>query len=366
MKIEYRALEGTNTKTRRLAYLTTITAALHDNSLREPYLLTRIMQWSQEHKTDLKNYWVQTGEITSARSGGIRYLDLAMKVNLVSSIAGAYRASRIGLVLSTLVTHYGRRGNPFFLSTSEALFYTYWILTKDSDILLTILKRIATEKDISLTQLQRYFQSDYLNRLEQKQAVCRDESVRKWLRERRISIINDWKNPERYAEHLVPPRLEWLLDLDLLEIGKFRRHQYAITAFGQRLISQIPHIDEFQDVTEEWLNTNYWQIASQLLLDDTDKPLQNWNQINITDQQNLLKGLLGDTFRVFQYTFIPKVSLTQALLYLTIRVIVDHKVIVSPTQLTNWLTSPQIIGENRYELRLSPRENESYLLMTRI
>lgn len=365
MRLEYRALEGTNTRTRRLAYLTTITSILHDNSVRENYLLTRLMQWSQEHKNNLKDYWVQTGEITSARSAGVRYLDLAMKANLVSSIAGAYRTSRVGLVLPTLVTHYHRRSNPFFLSTTESLFYAYWILGKDADILLTVLERIASEPNITLAQLQKCFKDDFLRRLEQKQVTCRDEVLRKWLRERRIAISNDWTNAERYAEHLVPPRLEWLLDLELLEVGKFRRHQYVLTVTGQKFLSQIPYFDGFRDVTEEWLSTDFWKITANLLT-DIDESLQDWDEVEDKKQQNFLKDLLDDTFHIFRSTFIPKVSLTQALLYMTIRIILDHKITVSPTQLISWLTNPQIIDKKRYELRLSPRENESYVLMTNV
>jgi hypothetical protein len=86
MRLRYRALEGTNTKTRRLAYLTATTLLLSRESLSEHLLLTRLAQWSQENRTALMDYWVQTGEITSTRrsSAGARYLYLATKAGIIT------------------------------------------------------------------------------------------------------------------------------------------------------------------------------------------------------------------------------------------------------------------------------------------
>ncbi len=364
-RLAYRALEGTNTKTRRLAYLTAIISMLGRRSLSEQSLLSRLVRWSQEHKRYLDSYWVQTGEVTSTRrnSAGARYLKLATKAGLVTLIAGVYRVTRIGLVLSALIGHYGVNDNPFYLTPAEGLFYTYWILNTDADLFLTVLGRIARQADVSLSQLQRTFQSDFLKRLEQKISVCQDEALRRRLLERRIRVSDEWQKPERYAEHLVPPRLNWSLDLGFLEAGKFRRHRYALTTSGARFLSALPYPgdDGFHDVTDQWLASEYWNVATRTLLGL--ESLVDWDQAE-KRRDSILKQLLGETFEAFRHTPVPKVSLTQAVLYLSIRLLVDHHIGANPSRLGEWLSVPRVIEGRRYEVRLSPRENESYLLAT--
>ncbi len=360
MRLKYRVLEGTNTKIRRLAYLTAILAILGDNSLSERLLLIKLLHWSQERQKNLQNYWVQTGAVTSTRrnSAGARYLNWAAKGGLVVSVAGSYRATRMGLTLSTLLKHYTKRSNPFFLNQVELLFYLYWLLSQDADMLLTILERIEKQPGISLVELQRDFQQDFLRRLGQKQNSCSDSILQQQLRERRIVITREWKKPARYAEHLAPPRLNWLLDLGFLEPGVFRKHRYTFTENGRNFISQLPHIDDFRDVTDEWLMSGYWEAAVNI------ESLRRWEQIGNEKQYELTKALLPQTFKAFRYTFVPKIPLTQALLYFTFRTLLDHQIIVTPAQLKAYLSSSQIVDGRRYEVRLSPRENESYLLMT--
>ena len=121
MKFRYRALEGTNTKTRRLAYLTAILSLLRREGLSERLLLNKLLRWSQERQSDLRNYWVQTGEVTSTRrnSAGARYLNLATKGGLIAQIVGMHRATRVGLVLFALTRHYGVNTNPFFFRSKN-------------------------------------------------------------------------------------------------------------------------------------------------------------------------------------------------------------------------------------------------------
>lgn len=367
-RLLYRALEGTNTKTRRLAYITAMISMLGRRDLSEQLLLSRLVRWSQEHKRHLDSYWVQTGEVTSTRrnAAGARYLELATKVGLVAPITGVYYVTRIGLVLYTLIGYYGINVNPFYLTSVERLFYTYWILTTDADLLLTVLDRIAQQTDVNLSQLQDTFQSDFLSRLEKKISVCQDEALRRRLLERRIKVSDEWQKPERYAEHLVPPRLNWLLDLGFLEADKFQRHHYALTTSGTRFLSALPYTGdgEFHDVTDRWLDSEYWNIAAKTLLDL--ESVVGWDQVGEEQRDSILKPLLRETFEAFRHTPVPKVSWTQAVLYLSVRLLVDHRVGANPSHLGKWLSVPRVMEGRRYEVRLSPRENESYLLTTMV
>ena len=366
MKLQYRAIEGTNTQTRRLAYLTAIVSALRHESFSRQFLLTKLVQWNEEHKGDLEKYLVKTGEVRR-NSAGAHYLELTTKLGIITPIAGAYRVTRIGLVLYELIQRYKRNDNPFVLNDVEKIFYTYQLLGRDADMLLTIMDHIAQAEESSLSQLQKSFQKDFLRRLEQKSPVCQDESVRQRLLERRIEVSDKWMKPELYAEHLVPPRLNWLLDLGFLKQNEFRRHHYVFGAKGTDLLSAIPTLEcgsFHHDITERWLASEYWEIAARTLAHIESQVY--WERIDEEQKCNLAKPLLLEIFEVFRYSSVPKVSLTQALLYLGIRILLDHKIIVCPATLGDWLSLPRMIDRRRYAVRFSPRENESYITVTAI
>lgn len=364
VRMAYRALESTNTKTRRLAYVTALLSFLGRNSMGERPLLSRMVRWSQEHKPHLSDYWVQTGEVTSTRrnSAGARYLQLATQMDLVAPVAGAYRATRAGSVLFYLVEICSTDRNPFFLTKAEELFYTYILLSRDADVLLTIAASLWNNPGISLSQLQACFQKDFLHRLSQKMDGDQDEVLRQRLFERRAEV-GEWRRPERYAEHIVPPRLNWLLDLGFLEAGMFRKHRYLLRETGQRFFEALPRLgNELVDVTDEWLACEFWRVAATQLIHV--ESLKRWDRISEPTRQQIFARLLEEAFQKFQNTVVPKVALSQALLYLSIRSMLEYRMEATPTQLQEWLALPQKLNNRRYEVRFSPRENASYLIST--
>ena len=357
MKLDYRAVEGTNTKVRRLAYLTAIVNILGRSGLSERAILARLVRWGQQSKTWLKDYWVQTGEVTSTHrnSAGGRYLHLATNLGLVASISGVYRDTRVGLVLWELARGQNTSLNPFYLTKAEQLFFAYLLLERDADILLTVTDYLLEHPDSPLAQIQRHFQSRLVERLNSKIRISQDERLKQRLLDRR-TVIQEWEKPERYAEHIVPPRLNWLLDLEALEPGGFRRHRYFMTEGGIKFLAAVPRFgdEQFCDVTSEWLQTGFWTAVGALLNLD---PLPNWD---LPDDQ--IHQLLAEAFKQFQYTAVPKVSLTQILLYLSVKLMLEHQIRASPITLREWLETEPVWKERQYKVRFSPRENESYLV----
>lgn len=365
MKLQYRAIDGTNTKTRRLAYLSAILLMLRQDSLSEQMLLSKLTKWSQDHRVDLNSYYVQTGEITSTRknSAGARYMQLAERSGLIVPIAGMYRSARMGLVVIALLMRHQLNDNPFYLNTAEKLFYTYYLLRVDADILLTIADPLLKNENGSLYQLQQTFRERFLSRLSEKIVWSQDEALRQHLRTRQIVIENEWKKPERYAEHIVPPRLNWLLDLQFLEEEPFRHHHFEFTEVGRKFLSRLPCLGNsgFHDVTEQWLDQDFWESSASYLMNIGD--LIQWSDLDEDTRNNAMKQLLVDTFSAFHSPFVPTAPLSQAMLYLCIRLMLEYQVVSCPLDLKTWLATSPILDRRRYEARLSPRENESYLLM---
>ena len=238
----------------------------------------------------------------------------------------------------------------------------YLLLNRDADVLLTITDYLTECPGTSLAQIQGDFQGAFISRLSHKLAISRDDMLRQSLLERR-GEVERWTRPKRYAEHIVPPRLNWLLDLDFLKPGRFKRHRYFFTDAGNWFLSTLPRLGDtqFSDIGDEWLASDFWTVAVWKLLGT--EALMCWDELDDESHREICAALLEDTFKAFRHTVASKISLTQALLYLGLRLALEHKIAASLASLMKWLSVPQILNGRRYEVRFSPRENESYLIM---
>lgn len=359
----YRALDGTNTKTRRLAYLTTILVKLERSGLTEQQLLRALAEWNSRNKHWLANYWVKTGEVTFTRrnSAGARYIQLASDIGLISPIAGLLRATRIGLVLSSLRPEtMVRSSGPFYLSPVEQAFYLFRLLEKDADILLTVIDYLSAYPGVELAQVQREFKTSFIARLNQKMIASNDVRTQQSLRGRRQEV-EKWRQPEKYAEHIVPPRLNWLLDLKLLEEGSFRHHKYHFNQSGRNLVAALPVLNGhmFHEISTDWLQSEFWYFVIHLVYAHQKK---RWNELDERGREDSMSPVMPAIFTAFQYTSIPKVSLTQALLFACIKLATEQGIGVGPSELATWLSNAGSIAGRRYQVRISARENESYLI----
>ena len=272
-----------------------------------------------------------------------------------------YHITRVGSVLAALMKTYEQKPNPFFLTPAEVIFYLYCLLKVDADTFLTLADNLATQEDF-LTYLQQIFQETLLRRLDTKLSSVQDEAVKMQLRDRRMKI-KEWRHIERYVEHLVPPRLNWLLDLDLVDHRSFRQHHFQFTEAGRLFLSSLPCLGKpsIHDINDQWLNLEYWQMAARSIL--KFKSLTHWAEISKETQYSFMATLLTEAFYVFGYSLVPRISLTQIMLYLSTRLLLDYQTVASPTVLTEWFLSAPVLNGKRYEVRLSPRENESYLII---
>ena len=98
-------------------------------------------------KQNLMAYPNHQGFINSTRgqTGPKRYTNLAVSLGLVGRIAGACRVTRFGKTLLPFFFTKHLDQNPFELIYAERCAYLYWLLVKDSDQLLTIIRMLAEE-----------------------------------------------------------------------------------------------------------------------------------------------------------------------------------------------------------------------------
>ena len=212
--------------------------------------------------------------------------------------------------------------------------------------------------------LQKNFQRAFLDRLKAKISTSSQEHITRRLHDRQVKVMTEWKKPESYAAYIVPPRLHWLLDLGLLDSTKEKNSfVYQLTEVGQNLIKTFPKVrnSNIPDVTDSWFNTQFFSEVSRLIISETN--FQQWQNVDDKTRQEACAKYLPTAFDKFRRTSsIPKISLTQGMIYLCIRFVTELHLLTNVQELTQWLQKPRILENYKYEARTSARENESYFV----
>ena len=368
MKISYRAISSI---VRRLRYLSQILRLVGERPLNKDILVAKLSDWSNTHTNDLENYKDNTGTIHSLEKKGrtllsANYLDLTVKFGLLSKISNVYQLTRIGRVLLSLLDDKSNEElNSFCLDQDERIFYIYQILRQDADILLTVVNMLQSlEYPNNYESLKKNFRQAFLDRLKAKISTSSQEYITNQLHDRQLAVMTEWKKPEGYAAYIVPPRLHWLLDLELLDSIREKKHAiYQLTEAGGNLVAEIlPKLQnsEILDITDSWFNTQFFSKVSPLIVSGTN--FQQWQDVDDKIRQGACEKYLPTAFDKFRRTSIPKISLMQGAMYLCIRFVTELHLLTNLDELIQWLQKPRILENYKYEARRSARENESYLV----
>lgn len=350
-----------NVLVRRLGYVSAILRLLEHNTLSESVLYTRLEKWSLKHKQNLDAYPNQRGFINSTRgqTGPKRYTNLAVSLGLVGRISGACRVTRFGKTLLPFLCQ-GPDRNPFELIYAERCAYLYWLLVKDSDQLLTIIRILAEKSPESLSDLQNSFPEFYRQQLQSHMLTAEKHIARDILVVR--NRVEHWgKVPKRTLENIVPPRVHWLIDLGLVSTEHSKGKSPRLTNMGIQFYRNLPKNQEGIPAVHinAWLRNDFFGVLGQIF---TDEPEQLWSEIQPQEKKKLLHELTFRALETLRSTLIPKISLYPALIYMTLLLIVENKIRVNLEELHKDLDMFSKDPDTRYEVRSSHRENEAYLI----
>jgi hypothetical protein len=349
-----------NVVVRRLGYVSAILRLLEHKTLSESMLYTRLEKWSLDHKKDFLAYPIQQGFIKATReqTGPKRYTNFAVSLGLVGRIAGACRITRFGKTLLPFLYQVPDR-NPFELINAERCVYLYWLLIKDSDQLLTVIRILAEEPLESLSDLQKFFPEYYLQQL-QSHMLTAEEHVARDILAMRNRVAHCRKASSRYIENIVPPRVHWLMDMGFVTAENGNGRSPKLTTMGTQFYKILPKIQGIPAVhMNSWLRNSFFSIAGRIF---TDGPKLLWTEIQPQKKKKLLHELTFRTLETLRSTPIAKISLYPALIYMTLLLTVDNKIGVNLEELQNDLNTFSKDPDTRYEVRFSHRENEAYLI----
>ena len=349
-----------NVLVRRLGYVSAILQLLGHNTLSESVLYTRLEKWSLDHKQGLIDYTNQQGAINATReqTGPKRYTNFAASLGLVGRIAGACRVTRFGKTLLPFLCQVPDR-NPFELICAERCAYLYWLLVKDSDQFLTIIRILAEEPPESLSDLQNIFPTFYLQQLQSHMLIAEEHVARDILAVR--NRVAHWrKASSRSIENIVPPRVHWLIDLGFVSTENCKGGSPRLTTMGTQFYKILPKIQGIPAIhMNAWLRNNFFSIAGGMF---TEGPELLWSEIQPLKKKELLHEITFQALETLRSTPIPKISLYPALIYMILLLIVGNRIGANLEELQTDLDMFSKDPDTRYEVRFSHRENEAYLI----
>ena len=350
-----------NVLVRRLGYVSAILRLLDHNTLSESMLYSRLEKWSLDHKQDFDTYPNPQGFINATReqTGPKRYTNFAVSLGLVGRIAGACRVTRFGKTLLPFL-HQVPDQNPFELICAEQCAYLYWLLMKDSDRLLTIIRMLVEGGSQSLSDLQNAFRAFYLQQLQARMLTAEEHIARDILAVR--NRVTHWKEGTRRSmENIVLPRIHWLADLGLVSIESDGKRRSRLTEMGIQFSQSLPKIQGMPTfhTSPVWLRNQFFSIAGQVFTGTIDR---KWTEVQKLERKELLYKLTFQAFKTLRITPTPKISLYPALIYMALLLIVDNRIGANLEELHKDLDIFSKDPDTRYEVRFSHRENEAYLI----
>jgi len=327
-----------------------------------PYsiLYSSAIKWSVELEKESNSYKERNGKLTE---GGVpttalkHYLTLSKELGLSQKLNDIYRISRLGKILYMFIQD--KNPHEFELSNYEKLFYLLIIFLNDFDgasILLSTI--IENESELSQKQLQELFVDKLKDRLLLKQKSS-DTKTKHLLLEKYKKIEYTWQNPPKYSEHIITPRLDWLADLDLVDIAKTKgTNAYKISPFGKNLFTTIPTLTDnmTKDINEEWINTS---LVKCLTMNYEQRFF--WEQIDQNKQIEAIKDYLDLATKELSSIGSHRISFHTSFIFITILLFIKTRTVLEKKDLKELLLSKIQINDKIYSLHLAARKNEEYI-----
>lgn len=252
---------NTNTKTRRLRFLV-VAARFAEIGVDSQRLASSILMWASQHADALQAHADSKGAILA--STGIRsvspYLGLAKEIGLLTNVGRGMTTTNVGRALILAAPPQDK----FALCLEERLSFLFDLFIHDRDMICPLIVQLRDGKQRK-REIRRAFPETYKRHLNRLRAYCGTSRSRRQL-DNALGRLDRWQRPEIYMEHIVEPRLSWLVDLQLCQ---FVGDEVELTDGGLHLASILadPHKENIIPITKEFLRRRYFKTIAPCLLD---------------------------------------------------------------------------------------------------
>ena len=199
-------------------------------------------RYCQSYNEYLSLYKNRKGNIILTKTGNSAapYIELGISLGLIHKSMGYYELGKIGKVYSVLRKNLRESNgeNPFVLSPFEQSFFLENILRQDYFFIYTILELSYVNYSISYLSLKKIFQEKLLSNMDLCIEYAKLNNPGKFLSLRTVKKrISEWNKSESYLEHVLMPRLNWLYDLNIIDLKDDL--SFSLTTSGKRLFYNL-------------------------------------------------------------------------------------------------------------------------------
>jgi hypothetical protein len=279
-------------------------------------------------------------------------------IGWLTQISGVEAITRTGRILPTLDKVFPQDAdqNPFALPLYRRLFFIYELWRRDADVLSTVIHQISSEPT-PLKRLQESFAQAFQSHLNQRIRAAASETENTELLER-SRAIDEWQSPARYAEQFVPTRLNWLHDLGLARVETRSARGCYLTPEGQLFRERLNSLETFVD---GWSDKAFFKSIAECFASDGAPPLPfKFDE----EHKRILTARLKETLQLFRSGPVPKFSVPQVALFLSILMLSKENIAIDRNDIVEVLSQAIPFDANQIiETRLSARENEAYIIL---
>lgn len=356
-----------NTKTRRLGYLKLI-VELFESSNYFPitYLGKRIETDSMLYNDALYEYGSRMGDDkglikkTDSGSSAKPYIELLEELNLLTQVNNSYiltKQSKIYFQLNKLIKQKNDRvdSNLFQLNQLDKLFFFRQILVSDPLYLWVILDIIfIVQQPIGTMSIKKLFVDYIKNELDLNQQYSNNNATKRKIMELKTRI-SSWKKPLTYLEHIIEPRINWLVDLGILELKtESKEKQYFFSKSGLNLINVFSEIFEKslnkQLILRSIIENHYFYIFNYIF---------DLNKNNGDLDASKIDNYLLEAFRIFKTDAPNRIAASQGIDYVCFKSFFEDNIIMEFEEAKKYLQKPN----NRFSMDWFKTENDGALYL---
>lgn len=316
----------TNTKTRRLGYLKILSNFLTEN---KKTLINSIYKkfekYCAKYASNLEYNQYKKGLISETKTGisAKPYIDISEGFGILNKITTMFYPSKSFRVYQSLQMQYSQTTNIFQLSDFDKIFFLECILKTDYFYFKNLLEILYVNENVSYSFLVNSFQSQILKSLNNlRQAnVYGDRNLLINI-ETIINRIEKWEKPLVYLEHILMPRLNWMLDFGMLTE---KSNEFEINKKGIKLFQ---HLCIWNDInTEEIISTDSFLDRFMIhLYDECFKDIQPISPLSYEQVKQTLFKYIENSFELFKTLAPNRVTASQAANYAKYKLYFDENI----------------------------------------
>ncbi|CAM3936254.1 hypothetical protein [Arcobacter cloacae] len=330
----------TQTKVRRLSYIKMILSMFSKSNYYPDNIFNNKIELEAKRYNEYLLEYINTKgliDITKSGNSSKPYVETCLSLKLLYSQNNKYQLSKYGKIFNVLSNEIEEvPGNYFSLSKYEKSFFLFFIMQSDNLYLWALLDLIYIQNNkTTIKEIKKVFQEYLINQLYFTVKHSNIPNKEKSKITSLINRINSWKKPQVYLEHIIEPRINWLLDLDLLDKDEFLQNNIVLSKEGYVFFSGLnSYFDIFQEkytILDHLRCMDFFSLINEMYSMDATAVEE--------DDIELIENYINESFNLFKTIAPNRVTASQAILYTCFMMLFKAKKVVNFCTIQNYLAS---------------------------